>query len=78
MDDLRRAEFIERVDMIRADIREIHVRLDVMNGRTRLLEQDVAALKERTGGTARSAAIGSGVAAAVYGIVEIVRLLGGP
>ena len=40
----------ERHDQVMAGIAGIHIRLDSLNGRTRLNEQDIAVLKERNPG----------------------------
>ncbi len=45
--DLTREEFIEHFRLLRDDVKGVHTRLDVLNGRTRAVETEVAVLKDR-------------------------------
>lgn len=71
MSDLSREEFARWMEVLRDDVKGVHERLDMLNGRTRKAETDIAILKDR--GTrdpaARWTAIGSGFGAIVAGAV---------
>ena len=69
MTELSRQEFHDAINLIRQDIRGIHARLDLLNGRTREAEQQVAVLTDR----GHPAAWGGGIGAVVVGIIEAVR-----
>ena len=47
---LSRDDFLLSVDILREDIKGVNDRLDVLNGRTRFTEQQIAVLKDRTDG----------------------------
>lgn len=46
--DISREEFVSYVDIIRADIKGVQDRLDDINGRTRITEQNIAVLQDRS------------------------------
>ena len=76
MGDLSHQEFERWMQMLRADIREVHDRLDVLNGRTRTTEQKIAVLEDRSD-TSRTTAAGwgAGVSGVIVGVVETIRWL---
>lgn len=47
MAELSRDEFLEHMGLLREDVKAVHSRLDVLNGRTRAVEIDVAVLQDR-------------------------------
>ena len=44
---LERDEFLTHVNYIRADLTEVNIRLDALNGRTRQTERKIAVLEDR-------------------------------
>lgn len=48
MSELGREEFLLHMELVRADIKGVHDRLDALNGRTREVERDVEVLKDRS------------------------------
>ena len=78
MSDLTHQEFERWMSLIRADIREVHDRLDVLNGRTRSVEQKIAVLEDRSDAQkATAAGWGAAVGGAIVGAVEMIRWLSG-
>lgn len=89
MGELSREEFLVHMDLVRKDISGVHDRLDVLNGRTRRNEQDIAVLNDRAReepnedtGTRRrrgtkASLVGAGAAGAIYGVIEVLRWLKG-
>lgn len=76
---LSRDEFLTHVSLLREDVQAVHARLDVLNGRTRAVETEVAVLKDRAT-DARSAGRnwGAGAGAAVGGALSLLmQLFGG-
>ena len=65
---IERDEFESWMQLLRADVQGIHLRLDTLNGRTRECETDIAVLKDRGARdtTARWAGIGSGIGGILY------------
>ena len=47
MDSIDREEFRDAVALLRGDIHGVHARLDMLNGRTRNTEQNLALLEQR-------------------------------
>ena len=47
MDPLSRDDFLLYVDILREDIKGVGDRLDILNGRTRFTEQQIAVLNDR-------------------------------
>lgn len=78
--ELKREEFQEWMRLLRADIQGIHERLDVLNGRTRQNEQDIAVLKATTvpvivpSSNKAAAAWGGGVGGALFLAAELLKM----
>lgn len=68
---LTREEFLTHVEYIRKDIAGVQERMDVLNGRTRENEQDIAVLKDRANDGKRAGQVwGAGVGTAVAAILS--------
>lgn len=66
-------EFERWMNLLREDMRGIHMRLDVLNGRVRLLESETAVLKSNQSSNGAAAAWGGSIGGAVVGAVEAVK-----
>lgn len=73
-----REESREWARNVRADIRGVNDRLDMLNGRTRAVETKIAVLEERTSqqpGKGPAVAWGSMAGGVVVGIIEAIKTL---
>ena len=75
-----REEFQGWMELLRADIHGVHVRLDVLNGRTRKCESDIAVLYDRgqqaKDGHARYAGWAGVLLSAGYWVYQMIRKIG--
>lgn len=67
--ELSREEFIAHIELVRADVKATHERLDTLNDRTRKVEQAIAVLEDR----GHPAAWGGGIGGLIVGVIEGAR-----
>lgn len=80
MGELSREEFLTHIGYLREDVAGVQTRLDVLNGRTRKLESDVAVLHDRADVAKKDGrkygagfgAAGATVVGALYALWEMV------
>ena len=74
-DELSRAEFERWMQALQRGFDGVHSRLDILNGRTRANEKDIAVLSDRSSEARKGGFIAGGVGAAIVAIAEAVRHL---
>lgn len=73
-DGLERDEFRQWLELLRADIKGVHDRLDAINGRTRTAEQSIAVLQDRSCATDRNIKLWGGALAAILALLELAQV----
>ena len=68
-----RYEFESWMKLLRDDVQGVHTRLDVLNGRTRTVETEIAVLKDRSANGGKHGAVAGGAVAFLVGVFEVVR-----
>jgi hypothetical protein len=58
---------------LRDELRGINDRLDIVNGRTRTMEQKVAVLEDRSTPGRREGAIAGGIGAGLVGLAAVIK-----
>jgi hypothetical protein len=72
MPEVSQAEFQRWMERLHSEVQGVNARLDVLNGRTRQNETDIAVLKDRSAGGS-AAAWGGGIGAVVVAVAESLR-----
>lgn len=73
MAELERDEFETWMGVLREDIKGVHVRLDLLNGRTRVTESKIAVLEDRGSDARRGGMVSGGIGAAIVALAEFAR-----